>query len=143
MIGGLAGAITVTVLHELLRRNFSDAPRLDKLGEEALDKTVAAVTGRHVPAEKQYPASLAADLISNTLYYSTVAFKPGSALLTGTVLGATAGAGAVKLPGRLGLNAATTAATSNRRMLTIALYTIGGIVTGLVTRRLTQTGRAM
>lgn len=136
MAGGLAGAITLTLLAELLRKNFSGAPRLDKLGEEALDKSVSALSGEHVPAEHQYSASMAADIISNTLYYSAAAFKPGNAVLAGTILGAIAGVGAVKLPGRLGLNEDNTAATSNKKVLTMALYTIGGLVAGLVTRRL-------
>jgi len=136
LVGGLAGAITVTLLHELVRRKFSDAPRLDKLGEEALDKTVAAVSGKHIPAEQQYPTAMAADIISNTLYYSAAAFKPGSAVLSGTILGATAGLGALKLPGQLGLNEEHTTATSNRKIITVALYTIGGLVTGLITKKL-------
>lgn len=137
LAGGLAGAVAVTLLAELLRKNFSNAPRLDKLGEEALDKTVSKLNGEHVPVEKQYRASLAADLISNTLYYSATAFKPRAAVLTGTILGATAGAGAVKLPARLGLNEENTAGTKNKKLLTIALYTVGGLIAGLVTRRLT------
>jgi hypothetical protein len=140
LLGGLAGAITTTILHEILRRNYSGAPRLDKLGEEALDKTVAKISGNHIPAEKQYPASMAADIVSNTLYYSAAAFKPASAVLTGTLLGATAGLGAVELPRRMGLNGSTTGATSNRKLLTIGLYTIGGIVAGLVAKRLAGNG---
>jgi hypothetical protein len=136
LIGGLAGAITTTILHEILRRRYSGAPRLDKLGEEALDKTVSKISGNHIPAEKKYPASMAADIVSNTLYYSAAAFKPARAVLTGTILGATAGMGAVKLPGRMGLNGSTTAGTSNRKWLTIGLYTIGGLVAGLVAKRL-------
>ncbi len=54
----------------LMRRGF------DKLGEEALDKTVAKISGKHVPAKQRYPASMAADLISITLYYSTAALNP-------------------------------------------------------------------
>jgi hypothetical protein len=137
LAGGLAGAITLTLLAELLRKNFSGAPRLDKLGEEALDKTVSEISGKHMTADRQYSTSMAADLISNTLYYSATAFKPASAVLTGAILGATAGAGAVKLPGRLGLNEDNTAGSPNKKLLTVALYTIGGLIAGLVTRRLT------
>lgn len=140
LVGGLAGAITTTILHELLRRNYKGAPRLDKLGEEALDKTVSKFNGKHIPAEKQYPASMAADLISNTLYYSTAAFKPARAVLTGTILGATAGIGAIKLPGKIGLNASTTSATPKRKILTIGLYMVGGLVAGMVAKRLSANG---
>ena len=38
LAGGLAGAITVTVLHEMFRKSDSSAPRLDKLGETATQK---------------------------------------------------------------------------------------------------------
>ena len=48
--------------------------------------------------------TLAADLVSNTLYYALIGLGRRRPLLCGAALGALAGAGAVALPGRLGLS---------------------------------------
>lgn len=42
LLGGLAGVCALTLLHETARRKTKKAPRMDKLGMEALAKGIVA-----------------------------------------------------------------------------------------------------
>lgn len=81
-----------------------------------------------------YRRTMAADLISNASYYALVAGK--RPLLRGVVLGALAGLGAVFLPERMGLGKKPSRARRSTEALTAGLYLTGGVVAGLVQRRL-------
>lgn len=138
LAGGFAGATCTTLLHECIRHGYDAAPRLDKLGEQALSKAIDAVGDVHVSNRQLYLGSMAGDIISNALYYATAAGCPDP-VIAGTTLGLLAGAGAVVLPGRMGLDPGHTNATASRRWLTIGLYTVGGLVAGVVIRSLRTT----
>lgn len=140
LIGGMAGAICTTVAHEVIRHYYKGSPRLDKLGEEALNKTAEAISGKEIPEEHLYEASIVSDVFSNAMYYSAAASCPFP-VVAATTLGLMAGAGAVGLPDSLGLDGSTTAATDSRKLITIGLYTMGGIVSGLVIRALQRNDR--
>ena len=45
---GLAGAVVLTVTHQVLQKLVADAPRMDLMGEEALQK-IADKTGKKLP----------------------------------------------------------------------------------------------
>jgi hypothetical protein len=52
------------------------------------------------------------------------------------MLGLTAGAGAVALPAKLGLNGVHSSGSMKRKWMTMALYLTGGLVAAAVTRRI-------
>jgi len=132
LIGGLAGALSVTILHELTRKYYAGAPRLDKLGEQAAEKIIEA-TGNKAPNEKElYGPAMAGDLVANALYYGFAAANTKNPVRTAGILGVSAGLGAINLPGTLGLNEKHASGTTERKLITLALYTIGGLVTGAV-----------
>jgi hypothetical protein len=134
IIGGLAGAISVTLLHELIRTFYAGAPRLDQLGEQATAKLIKS-TGQHPPdEEKLYAPALGADVAANTLYYGIAAANAKHPVRTATLMGLTAGLGAISLPSKLGLNNDYSAGTPERKLITLALYTIGGIIAGTVVK---------
>lgn len=138
IIGGAAGAVAVTAVHEYLRRVYAGAPRLDELGKEATAK-VAEMAGAEAMDEKElYYTSMGADLISNMTYYSCAAANEKHPVLAGAVLGLMAGAGAVTLPGKMGLDESATNRDASRRWITIGLYTLGGCIAGVVIERLTR-----
>jgi hypothetical protein len=132
LIGGLAGAISVTLLHELTRKIYKGAPRLDLLGEQATAKAIGAVTGNTPDENKLYGAALAGDLAANALYYGFSAANAKNPFRTATILGISAGLGAITVPSKIGLSGEHAAATTERKLVTLALYTIGGMVTGMV-----------
>lgn len=134
ILGGLAGAIAVTLLHELIRKNFDEAPRLDKLGEESAAKLIE-LSGNSAPPEKQlYKPALTADILSNAFYYGFATSRGKRPIISGLIAGATAGMGAVKLPGKMGLNPDHTAGSPEKKAITIGLYTVGGLLAAVIAK---------
>ncbi|MCX2486181.1 hypothetical protein [Pedobacter sp. MR2016-24] len=133
LIAGAAGAIALNVLHETLKKESDDVPRVDLLGEDAVQK-VLKYFGSSVPDKASlYKTTLAGDLISNTLYYSLIGAGNQKYLWPKAVfLGLTAGIGAVKLPEPMGLDPEPVTKTDQVKVLTVGYYIFGAIVTGLV-----------
>ena len=69
---GLAGAVVLTITHEVLHRIFKDAPRMDLMGEEAVTK-IADKTGTDLPQKNLHNITMAGDIVANTLYYTLAA----------------------------------------------------------------------
>lgn len=132
IIGGLAGAISLTALHETVRQFAPAAPRVDLTGIRALrqllNKADLPIPG--LTAQRQM--ALGGDLMANATYYS----MSGTSYTKGLLLGLAAGLGGVYLPGKMGLGEAPTNRSSTTRLLTISYYTIGGLVSTAVTRAL-------
>ncbi len=77
---------------------------MDKLGRQALSKVLSASGSEVPPVDDLQKIALSGDIIGNAAYYSMVGIKPKYSLLTGAVIGLTAGIGAVVLPEKMGLN---------------------------------------
>lgn len=137
--GGLAGAVAVTLLNEVIKKFDPEAPRLDLLGMNAVSKGFNEAH-EQVPARKdQYKYSLAADLIGNTLFFALAGKGSAKGALTkGSLLGLTGGLGAVLTPKPLGLDANQTNKTSKTQIMTVAYYLIGGLVAGAVGKMLAK-----
>ncbi len=130
LIGGLAGALGVTIIHEITRKLYPDAPRLDLLGEQATSKLMKKAAGTAPTGTALYGTAMAGDLIANALYYGLAAANTKHPVRSGATLGITAGLGALKLPSKMGLDKNHAAGTIQRKLITVALYTIGGIIAG-------------
>lgn len=130
--GGIAGAVTLTVIHEIVRRLYADAPRMDLLGMEGLTKTLKSADAKVPEEDTLFLITMAGDIFSNSLYYSLAGVgNKKQAILRGALLGIAAGIGAVYLPKRLGLNEAPSNRTSQTKLMTVALYSTGGLVAGV------------
>lgn len=134
IFGGLAGAISLTATHEIVRQFAPQAPRVDLVGIRALrqllDKSDLPIPG--LDAQRQL--ALGGELVSNATYYSLA----GTSFARGTLLGIAAGLGGIFLPGPLGLGEAPTSRSTTTRLLTFGYYTLGGIVATAVTRALSS-----
>jgi hypothetical protein len=135
LAGGLAGAVTVTILHEIIRKIDPSAPRMDLVGKAVTEKLMHRAGQQSMGKKQLYASSLAGSIMANTLYYSLAGLghKP---LSVGSMLGLTAGAGAVTLPGKLGLNGMHGSGSMKRKWMTMALYFTGGLVAAAVTRQI-------
>jgi hypothetical protein len=135
--GGLAGACALTLLHEIVKKLDSDAPRMDLLGMQAVKKGINK-TSQPMPDDKHlYQIAMVGDIISNTIYYSLgVAGKRKYIWPKGALAGAAAGLGAVFLPKSLGLNPAYSARTLKTKAFTTGLYLIGGLIASAVAKKL-------
>jgi hypothetical protein len=132
LLGGLAGAAVLTILHETVKRLDRDAPHIDMIGEEAI---VRSATNADLPVPEGdvlFAAALAGDLVSNTMYYSLIGNgKTNNLLLRGVGYGLGAGLGALLLTEPLGLDDAPVTRTEKTKVLTVAWYIAGGITTAL------------
>jgi hypothetical protein len=140
LAGGLAGAVTVTIIHEVLRNTTRHSPRLDETGKKITNKILER-SGRAPLSEKQaYRTSLAGELLANAIYFSLAGSQMKHAFRTGSILGLTAGLGAVSLPPKMGLNGngahngSHTHGNKSKKWMTIGLYLAGGLVSAAVAR---------
>lgn len=125
LAGGLAGACTLSLIHQALRFSVPDiAPRMDLMGIEAMRKTRQKI-GMYIPPENElYRQTFIGDIAANTLYYSLVG---RGSQFKGLLLGTAAGLGAVELPVKIGLNPANSNRTKATQYLTLGLYVVGGL----------------
>ena len=129
LISGFVGASTLTIAHQLLKKYVKDAPEIDVLGMQSIAKSMDKL-GLEIPVqERLYKMSMAGDMISNTLYYALTATGK-IPLLSGSVLGLSAGLGVISLPGPMGLDLERSAKTANRKALSVSIYLLGGIAAG-------------
>ena len=136
LAAGFAGALALTALHETVRRlRPQDAPRMDVLGERGLRKLLRLEDLPQPNEEVAYSATLFGDVLSNGLYYSLVGSGQHT-LARGAALGVLAGIGGVVLPGPLGLGTAPSGRTPQTQAMTVAWYTVGGLVAGVVAQGL-------
>ncbi len=136
LTAGLAGAVALNILHETVRHlRPADAPRMDLLGERGLRQMLAKADAPQPDDQQAYALTLAGDVLSNGLYYSFVGSGKHS-LRRGLLLGVAAGVGGLVLPGPLGLGQAPSNRTPQTQAMTVAWYTIGGLVAGVVAQAL-------
>ncbi len=131
--GGLAGAFTLSVLHEVLKYYNPDAPHMDELGMQALSKALN-FANLPVPEEKKlFLITLAGDLFANAAFYSAAGIgNEKQVWLRGILLGISAGIGGVLLPKPMGLDEDKSSRTLQTKVLTIGLYLVGGIIASAV-----------
>ena len=137
LAGGAAGALAVTALNEGARRRIRHAPRMEIIGMRALSAGIRALGGRPPRGRKLFRETMAADLVSNTIYYALVgAGSRQTRLRRGLLLGAAAGLGAVLLPPLLGLGHPPGERRPATPLMTVAWYTAGGLAAALAGRML-------
>lgn len=128
---GLVGATALTAVHETVRRQREDAPRMDILGERAITKSLLHL-GQPIPSPARlHRWAMLGDLVSNSLFYSLVACgKPEKAPRRGAMLGLAAGLGALALPRPMGLDQGPSNRTRPTQIMTVAWYLLGGVAAG-------------
>ena len=132
LLAGLGGAIVLTILNESLKNVSGDMPRIELVGEEAVQKTAAFFGVEVNDQDTLYGASLVGDLLSNTTYFSLISGE-GSGLWTKAAsAGIVAGLGAVNLPDKLGLDDEPVAKSTNTKLLTTAYYLAGALTTAML-----------
>lgn len=132
MAGGLAGALSVTILQEIFKRVDPSAPRLDLLKKQAAFKIADKIYNGSTDAAKVKNVTVAGDILANTLYFSLTAAAGKRAVPVGSLLGLGMGASAMALPAKLGLNPYFTGGTRKRKWMTVGMYLIGGLVAATV-----------
>lgn len=132
LLAGLGGAIVLNVIHEVIRKNFSGVPEINKVAEEGAAKALDKANVHFKNDKQSYATALTGDIIANTLYYSNTATNYN--ILSGLV----AGAGTIILPKYLGLSSEPVASTNRKKLLTVAYYTLGAIATKIIYSKLNK-----
>lgn len=142
MIGGLAGAAALNIVHQSVKQFCHAAPRVDLVGEEALSKGLKNLRITPPSGDRLFLATLAGDLLSNTLYYSLTGFARKKQLpVAGATAGLAAGIGALCLTKPMGLSDVPVTRTLATKLMTVGYYTLGGLVAGLAIKALRKTGK--
>ena len=137
LLGGLAGALALNIIHETVRRFDKDAPRVDQVGEEGVNHALEAVTGESLSGKQLYAANLAGDIISNSLFYSTIGSAETKNLLwRGAATGVSVGLSTLSMTKRMGLDDSPVNRSLKTKAMTVGYYFAGGLVAGLVIRAL-------
>ena len=138
---GLAGALALTAVHETARGQVATAPRMDMLGMQAIEQGFRSLHADPPQGKQLYELALAGDLVSNALYFSTVAQgRPETALVRGAMLGLAAGLSAIVLPKPLGLQPQINR-TSATHLMTLGWYLLGGLAAGAACQMLSKRSR--
>jgi hypothetical protein len=124
--GGIAGACTITLLHETTRQLTPEAPRMDILGMRSIAKILRMADTTPPADDKLHDYALVGDLLSNAAYYSLTG-SGKNVWIRGAGLGLLAGIGALALPGPLGLGEAPSNRSTQTQVMTVALYLVGGL----------------
>ncbi|RZL62301.1 MAG: hypothetical protein EOO93_09415 [Pedobacter sp.] len=139
LIAGFAGSLALNILHESFKHQSKNTPRIDILGESALQKALGYF---HTGIDNQddlYKATLAGDLVSNTIYYSMIGSGGTKYIWPKAIfMGLSAGIAAVKLPEPMGLSAKPVARNEQVTAMTVGYYVFGAVVTALVLKSLTK-----
>ncbi len=137
--GGLAGATAVTLIHESIKAVIPQAPRMDRLGMQAISKSLRKANQKVPNEQALFAITMAGDLISNALYYSAAGIGSEKNLwVRSSLLGLAAGIGAVLLPGPMGLNKQYSNRTVATQIMTVGLYVAGSLATAAVIKMLSK-----
>lgn len=129
LLSGLGGAIALNILHESLKKTNSDTPRIDLVGEEALQKAAGLFGKKIENPDMLYNATLAGDIVSNAAYYSMIGNGNVNVWKKAVSVGLVAGIGAVTLPSKMGLDDRPVARNTQVKVLTVGYYLAGALVT--------------
>lgn len=132
LIAGLGGAVVLNILHESLKNKASGMPHIDRLGEEALQKSLGYLDTGIEDNHNLYLATLAGDVAGNTVYYGLIGGRNSLIWPKAVILGLAAGIGAVTLPKPMGLDAKPVARNTKTATLTIAYYLSGALTTAAI-----------
>lgn len=132
LIAGLGGAIVLTALHESLKNVDKNMPRIDLVGEEALQKTTELFGVKISNPNTLYKATLAGDLMSNAAYFSLIAGNRKDLWTRAASSGLLAGLGAIALPKEIGLNEEPVNKSFKTKVLTISYYMAGAFATAAI-----------
>lgn len=133
-VGGFAGALVLTAIHESVRQFVPQAPRVDLLGIRAIQGLLHSSNIEEPSKDTERQLALGGDLMANASYYSLA----GRSYTKGALLGLAAGIGGLVLPGPLGLGEAPTNRSPLTQALTVGYYLAGGLVATAVTRALSH-----
>jgi hypothetical protein len=151
--GGITGATTLTLLQEVLHKIDPKAPRAALLHKSGVIKKWQKSSKNGEKKDPKLYIELASELMANAAFFGLAGLgKKKNAVLRGGLLGAAAGLGAAFLKndeeelrangikavdGHAPGNAmAVTEDSTKKKILTVGLYTAGGLLAGVAMKKI-------
>ncbi|MNK51695.1 hypothetical protein D3C87_706130 [compost metagenome] len=128
---GLIGSVALNILHESVRKHVNNAPEINLLGAEAVNKTLSQYGRPIQDPDDLHKITLELDLIANAAYYSAIGSSGKYIWPKAIAMGLSAGIGALKLPKPLGLDPSPVTETTQKQVLTVGYYLFGALITAL------------
>ena len=146
--GGLAGATTLGLITDTLRKVNGNSPHFNLLQKGKLDKRLKKTASKKgMEATRQY-VELAGDLISSAAYLGMSALgKKQNVMLRGGMLGTAAGLGDVFLKQKKknkhgdGTVNGQEEEKLSTKVLKVSLYAIGGLIAGKIMETIEKGGK--
>lgn len=134
--GGITGATTLGLLQEALHKIDPKAPRAKLLNSPGIIKRIRKQSKKKGGVSNKLYINLAGELLSNAAYFGLSALgKKKNAVLRGGILGAAAGLASAFL------NDTKDEPDQNdlrNKILTITLYTAGGMLAGAAIKKMNK-----
>ena len=141
ILAGLGGALVLNLVHEFARHGVRDAPHVQEIAEQGIDKIVDKAGLPKPEGNTRYGIALAGDIVANTVYYAQVGYGKNG-WTRGIALGLIGGIGTVLLPEKLGFDDRPVSKTTTTKILTIVWYTLGGITAAALNHALRREATA-
>ena len=139
LMAGFAGAVALNILHETMRKLDNEAPRLDLLGEQVVKKSAEALNIDAPTGNKLYGVTIAGDILTNATYFAAIGMGGKKFMMLRAIgAGVSAGVAALKAPEPLELNENYVGNSDKRKLLTVAYYVFGALVTAGVVKFMTK-----
>lgn len=140
LIAGFGGAIVLTLLNETLKNVDDKMPRIDLVGEDAIQKTASFFGVDFANKEALYGTTLLSDIVSNTAYYSLINGQGNDLWLKAASSGLVAGVAAIKIPEKIGVEDKPITKSNTTKALTLAYYTLGALASATILKFLQKQG---
>ncbi len=143
VLSGVAGAMMLNLVHQLMKKVNKDAPHVDEIGKEAVSKSVKSLGYDPPRGKKLFATTLVGDILANSIYYGLIGKgRRENLLLRGVVYGTVAGVGALTLTKPLGLDDRPVNRSTKTKLMTVGLYVLGGVVTVFAHKLINSSHRA-
>lgn len=129
IIGGIAGAVALTVISELIKKIDKATPNADLEKQEAPETAAIELADNNV----LFVNAMAVDVICNTFYYSIIGSAKRKQLpLIGLAVGLAAGVSNITVTEPLIVNDVCQPRADKANLLKVACYTVSGLIAGSV-----------
>jgi hypothetical protein len=125
LAGGIAGALVIKGIHELVKKLDRDVPHFDHLDLSSTQKN--NFFGGEGEQAKFFSGGLTGDLLNNAIHQSVEGLSNKDADLKSGILGIASGLGAVYLPEVLGINQEHKGHSDKKHQVLSTIYNLAGV----------------
>ena len=125
LVGGIAGALVIKGIHELVKKLDKDVPHFDSMDLDAPRKYNFFSGDSDAP--KFFSGGIIGNIFNNAIHHSISGLSDKTTDAKSGFLGIASGLGAIYLPEVLGLNKEHKGASEKKHEALIAIYSLAGV----------------